>query len=94
MTNSENATRTAEESDQPVTIESLQELLREARWYVFHAEVPHQGAYDDQQAMLKKIDDAAPPPPPPHPYVFERCEKDADCNLGKGHTGDCDDIPF
>src|SRR5258708_18071011 len=46
-------------------IDSLQALLREARWYVFHADCPHESAYDDQQAMLKKIDEAAPAPPPP-----------------------------
>lgn len=75
-----------EKHDEPLTVESLQALLRETRYYVFHAEVPHQSAYDDQQEMLKKID-AAAPPPPTHPYVFHQCEKDAECNLGKGHTG-------
>lgn len=86
----------AEPSTEPVTIESLQGLLREARWYVFHADCPHQTAYDDQQAMLEKIDAAAPAPPPPAP--FEVCGKELApgirCASDKGHQGECDDIPF
>jgi hypothetical protein len=31
---------------------------------------------------------------PPVISVFDQCEKDADCCLGKDHTGDCDDLPF
>lgn len=26
--------------------------------------------------------------------ALDQCEKDADCCLGKDHTGDCDDLPF
>lgn len=80
-------------SEQP-TVEQLQALLREARWYVFHAEVPHEGAYDDQQEMLKKIDELAPPLPEPKFFSPGPCEKEASCVMGKGHEGACCDIPF
>lgn len=33
-------------------------------------------------------------PPQPGPISFEQCSNDADCCLGKDHTGDCNDIPF
>ena len=90
------STLTAEESAEPVTIESLQSLLREARYYVYHAEVPYEHLYDDQQNLLARIDAAAPPPLPPTPK--ELCGKDgphgAPCLSDKGHEGDCDDLPF
>jgi len=78
------------------TIDTLQGLLREARWYVFHADCPHESAYDDQQAMLKKIDEAAPEPPSPaRPEVCGReLAPGMRCASDKGHEGECDDIPF
>jgi hypothetical protein len=73
-------------------IESLQGLLREARHYVFEAEVPYQHLHEDQQDLLERIDAAAPPPTPPAPR--EGCDKNPYCANDKGHEGDCDDIPF
>ena len=73
-------------------IESLRALLRVARQYVFDAEVPYEHLYDDQQSLLARIDAAAPPPAPPAPR--EICDKEPNCILDKGHTGDCDDMPF
>jgi hypothetical protein len=79
-----------------ITVESLQELLREARQYVFNAEAPYQHLYDDQQNLLERIDVAAPAPAPPaQPEV---CGKPVTCESwcinDKGHEGECDDIPF
>lgn len=79
--------------DQP-SVEQLQSLLREVRWYVFNAEVPHEGAYDDQQETLKKIDELAPPLPEPRRFESGPCEKQSSCVMGKNHDGDCCDIPF
>lgn len=84
--------RTAEESAEPVTVECLQSLLREARHYVYDADVPYPHLYDDQQSLLERIDAAAPPPRPPAPK--ELCDKDPHCIYDKGHEGDCDDMPF
>lgn len=75
-------------------IEALQGLLRKVRWYVFHAECPQESDYDDQQAMLAKIDEAAPPPAPPTPVSKEPCDKEEGCIYHKGHGGGCDDMPF
>lgn len=77
-------------------VENLRSLLREARQYVYDAEVPYEHLYDDQQALLKKIDEAAPEPVPTSPP--ELCGKEgphgAPCLSDKGHEGDCDDLPF
>lgn len=73
-------------------IDSLRALLREARRYVFDAEVPYEHLYDDQQNLLARIDAAAPPPAPAAPR--ELCDKEPNCILDKGHNGDCDDMPF
>ena len=81
-------------------IESLRALLREARQYVFDAEVPYEHLYDDQQNLLERIDVAAPRPTPVAPP--EVCGKEmypgsipgSTCINIKGHEGDCDDLPF
>lgn len=74
-----------------MTVESLQELLREARNYVlgfYPADHEQELARED---MLQRIDLAAPPPPPPE---FVVCDKDPLCCNAKGHEGECDDLPF
>lgn len=82
-------------ADEP-SIEALQGLLREARWYVYHADVPHESAYDDQQALLQKIDEAAPEltPPKPHEICGKKVSHNTICLNDKGHEGECDDIPY
>lgn len=76
---------------QPVTVEELQALLREARGWVLGCYPSHQVEAEDRENLIQRIDAAAPPPPD---YVFVECDRDPTCCLEKDHRGDCNDIPF
>lgn len=89
---------TSSQGDQikePPTLESLQALLRAARYYVWLHQPTSSEDEETKEGLLERIDAAAPPPSYPE---FEACNKEFApgqfCVSRKGHDGDCDDLPF
>ena len=68
------------------TLETLKDLLTEARYFVSEYEPRSLEEKTTQKTLLKRMDEALPLPP----KLADACEKDLNCFQANGHEGECD----
>ena len=73
------------------TLDTLKDLLTEARYFVEGYQPQNDEDQAAQENLLKRMDEALPPP---IIEPVEQCEKDLECMRPNGHEGKCDDLPF